>query len=91
MWLKIQAISSSVWLFLRPLVVLLISESGKALAASAIRAVQEAQTDTTLSSAQKRGKAARTIKADMEAASYSVAESAINMALEMAVQKMKAE
>jgi len=91
MWERLMLLTSNIWQFVRPAVLMLLTETGKALAAAAITAVQQAQANPNLSGAQKRAQAAASIKADMERASYSVAESAINVTLEMALQKLKAE
>jgi len=91
MWERILLLTSNIWQFIRPAVLMLLTETGKALAAAALTAVQQAQANPQLSSSQKREQAAASIKKDMEAASYSVAESAINVALELALQKLKAE
>lgn len=88
MWLKIKAVSSDVWQYIKPMVVLLLTTVGKELMAAAIAAVTKAA-KSGLSNSAKREMAYQQIRSDMVAAGYQAAESAINLALEMAVQKIK--
>lgn len=89
MWLKIQAVTGQIWQWLKPIVILFMTTVGKQLMESALRSVATAAAREGFSNSQKREAAFNQIKAEMVEAGFRIAESEINMALELAVVKMK--
>lgn len=87
---KFKFIMSEMWDFLRPIIKFLMSESGKILAASAITAVKiVAENLSGATNTEKRDAAFRMITADLQTKGIQLGSSAINMAIEAAVIKLK--
>lgn len=82
---KLKFLISGAWEFLKPIIILFATETGKQLAAIAIAAVKSAAAQSNLSGREKRDYAFQQIKSDMP----KLGESAINLAIEVAVQRMK--
>jgi hypothetical protein len=93
---KFKLITSSIWNFLRPLIVLFLSEIGPILAkaaAAAVRSAAEARADQP--GIVKREYARSIIVADLQRQGIEIGanltESAVNAAIEAAVLGLKAE
>lgn len=87
---KFKFIMSELWDFLKPVILFLMSEVGKALATSAMTAVKVvAENMGKDSNADKRDAAFRMITNDLKSKGIEVGASAVNMAIEAAVQKLK--
>jgi len=86
MWDKMKFFLSDIWIFLQPFVKQLLSDSGRILARSAIRAVTiVAQTMTAADGKDKRQAAFDLILMDMKSSGIEIGTSMINAALEAAV------
>ena len=93
MWDRVKLITSSVWTFLRPMVLLFLSQSGQILANAAMSAVAATAESygAGANGSDKRDAAYRLIVADLQRQGIQLGASAINMAIEAAVQKLKTD
>lgn len=89
MWLKIKAISSGIWEYIQPIVVMLLSTVGKQLMVAALAAVANAAKQPNMNNQQKFDFATNEIKNALGTAGVAATESAINLAIEMAVRSIK--
>jgi len=80
---------SEAWNFLRPFILVLLSQGGKILMSAALEAVQAASTMTGATGAQKRDAAFEIVKSKLAGAGMEMATSVINSAIEAAVLKIK--
>lgn len=86
MWL------GKVWEFLKPMLTVFLSQAGQILAAAALRAVKAvAENYGKEDGAVKRDAAFVMIREDLRAQGITLGASVINMAIETAVQKLKAD
>ncbi len=90
MWEKVKFIMSQLWEFLKPFIKILMSEFGQALADAAMKAVLFASSQD-MSNSDKRDTAFKMIMEDLKTKGISVSSSVIYTAIEVAVQKLKAE
>lgn len=91
MWDKIKFFLSDTWIFLKPFVMQMLSDSGRVLARSALQAVTAvARNMLGADNDAKRQAAFDMILQDMKTAGIDIATSTINAALEAAVVKLKA-
>ena len=88
---KLKAVTGDVWQWIRPIAILLITTVGKQLMIAAIQAVAASAQQDGWSNSDKRKLAYASISEAMKHAGYSVAESIINMAIEIAVAQMKSK
>lgn len=88
MLVQIKFIMSKMWIFLRPFIIILLSQVGPLLAEAAMAAVTVAA-DINVSDSEKREKAYELIAEDLRSKGVIVTASVINMAIEAAVQKLK--
>jgi len=96
---KLKFIMSWLWVFLKPVIAMLLTELGKALAQAAANAVRDAAgLPTQVSDLARRKTAFQAVVDDMKAAGYTygeegaqLTESMINTAIELALQGLKAE
>lgn len=80
------------WGFLKPILMVFLSQAGKLLAASALRAVKiVAESYGAKDGAEKRKAAFDLIYDDLRQQGVTLGASVINMAIEVAVQKLKDE
>lgn len=80
------------WEFLKPLLMVFLSKTGQILAASALRAVAVvAESYSSKSGDEKRSAAFDLIVEDLKSQGVALGASMINLAIESAVQKLKAE
>jgi hypothetical protein len=96
MWERIKIITSSVWQFALPFLRQLLTKAGPVLMTSALSAVKlVADNGLGQSGAEKRALAFHAISADLKAQGINlgveVSTSLVNAAIELAVQKLKAE
>lgn len=90
MWTWIKAAMSSVGEFLLPVIKMFLSSIGPALAKAALGAVAVVAQDLAgKTNAEKRDAAYGLIVDELKAQGITAAESAINTAIELAVQKLK--
>lgn len=87
---KLKFIFSELWEFLKPIIKILMSEAGKALAEAAQVAVKTvAENLSGKGNGEKQQTAFRLIESTLKQKGIELGASAINMAIELAVQKMK--
>lgn len=79
---------SWVWEFIKPIAAVLLKEGGKVLAQLALEAVKEFST-TDMRNDQKRDAAYDKVSRSLRTAGIEFGESAIRLAIEMAVSKIK--
>jgi hypothetical protein len=79
---------SEVWSFLLPFIKILMSQAGRVLATSALKAVT-IMASRELNSDAKRAAAVQLVKVDLANAGLDLATSAINAAIEAAYLKFK--
>jgi hypothetical protein len=96
MWERIKIVTSSIWAFVLPFLRQLLTQAGPVLMTSAMTAVKLiADNGLGSSGEQKRDMAFRAIAADLQAKGIEigvqVTTSMINAAIEVAVQKLKAD
>lgn len=85
---KFKFFMSDLWEFMWPFIKIMLKESGKLLATSAMAAVTAAAA-TNLSNSDKREMALGMIKDDLRSGGITIATSVINTALEAAVVKLQ--
>jgi hypothetical protein len=88
MWLAIQLYASKLWVFLLPIIKIFMSQIGPVLAEAALAAVMTVAT-SDMSNEEKRNAAFSAILETLSKKGLQVGASAINLAIEMAVQKLK--
>jgi hypothetical protein len=89
---KMKVVFSKMWDFLAPFVMIFLSGAGKALAASAMKAVAQVAADLSIiSSDEKRQAAFKAITQELAAQGIELGTSVINAAIEAAVAKLKAK
>ena len=88
MWLAIKLYASNVWAFLLPIIKIFLSEIGPILRDAALAAVMTVAT-SDMSNEEKRNAAFSAILESLSKKGLQVGASAINLAIEMAVQKLK--
>lgn len=89
---KFKFVLSDLWEWLKPVIIFLLTEAGKALILSASTAVALVESNMAdKSSSEKRDAAFRMIESDMKSKGYELGIKFINMALEAAVVKLSAE
>lgn len=89
MLLKVKAISGWIWKRIRPQVMFLLTEGGKALAVAALAVVKELMANPDMTSAQKRETAVEVLKTQMTQQGYNIAERFIRQEIENAVDVVK--
>lgn len=83
---------SDLWDWLKPVIIFLLSEAGKALIVSAGTAIKLVATNMPDSTdAEKRDAAFKMIEADMKSKGFELGARFVNMAIENAVVKLQAE
>jgi hypothetical protein len=88
MWDAIKLYMSKIWTIIKPTVMAFLSQAGKQVLDMAMEIVTDlAKSD--LSSDEKRSAAFSTIKEKLEAEGKVVGNSLINLAIELAVQRLK--
>jgi len=88
MWSAFKLYMSKVWAWIKPAVMVILSELGRKALAIAIDVVQEvALKDMT--SDEKRSEAFEMIKTKLEEQGKEAGTSLINLAIELAVQRLK--
>ncbi len=85
----LKLVMSNVWIFLKPIVDLFMSEVGKALREVAIEAVGSLLSVDTLTNEEKRKEAFLIIVTRLKEKGIKLSDSVINMAIEVALQKLK--
>jgi len=86
---RIKFMLSGVWAFLLPFIQLLMTDTGRLLATSALKAV-EIMANRELTSEAKRLAAVQLVKVDLANAGLELATSVINATVEAAYLKFKA-
>lgn len=88
MWDAIKLWASKIWSILRPSVMVWLTDLGQRVLNLAMEVVTELQ-KTDLASEEKRNAAFNTIKEKLEEEGKEVKSSLINLAIEIAVNKLK--
>lgn len=89
-WSTVSIIMSSLWVFLKPVILVLLNEVKDELLELALNTVKGLK-DADLTSAEKREAAFETIKASALETGQKLSDSTINLLIEMAVKKLKVE
>ena len=89
-WTTVSIIMSGLWTFLKPVLLALLSEVKDELLELALDTVKGLK-ETDLTSTEKREAAFDAIKANALETGQELSDSTINLVLEMAVNKLKAE
>lgn len=89
MWDAIKLYMSKIWAFVKPTVMILLSEIGQRALAIAVDAVKDIALQD-LTNDEKRAAAFDTIRKTLEAEGKTAGKSIINLAIELAVQRLKA-
>jgi hypothetical protein len=89
MWAAIKLYWSKIWTYIKPAVMVLLTEVGKRALAIALDVCTQLAT-SDLSSSEKRDAAFKQIGDKLAEEGHTAASSLINLAIELAVQKLKA-
>lgn len=90
LFLKLKLMASNIWDFIKPVVLAFLSDVGSDLAEVALYAVKTLA-ESDLSDEEKRDQAVELIKAKLKEKGKEAKDSLINLAIEIAVQKLKSE
>lgn len=90
MWDAIKLYMSKLWSVIKPSVMILLSEVGQMAMSIAVDIVKDMAT-RDLSNSEKRELAFESIKEQLKARGKEAGNSVINLAIELAVQALKAE
>lgn len=87
-WTTVTLLMSGVWKLLKPVFIMIVKEVKEEAIELAIEIVEELS-KTDLSSEEKRLQAFNTIKIELQESGEELADSSINLILELAVAKLK--
>lgn len=87
-WTTIKIVMSGLWVFLKPVLLVLLNEVKDELLELALKTVTELK-DKDLSDSEKRAAAFAAIKNEAFVTGQELSDSTINIVLEMAVKKLK--
>lgn len=91
MWEKIKFVTSSVWDFIKPTVIFLLTAAGKAAMKSAAIAVRAAAERSDLGGKEKAALAFDLIKTDLTTQGIDLLDRHINKAVELAYERLCAD
>jgi hypothetical protein len=86
---KLKFIMSDAWLFLRPFILVLLSQGGRLLMSAALEAAQAANNRKGATGAQKRDAAFTLIVEKLASSGMEMTAAVVNQAIEAAVLKLK--